>query len=77
MKYVVNLKKGNACHKDLSAVMANTGFSGLSIKTASGMNIYIPKHGLTKQGKVKKVWRDRLQDFSVEDALWLNEKIAA
>jgi len=60
----------------MTAVMANTGFSGLTIQK-EGMTVYIPKRGLTKSGKIKKCWRNRLQNMTAEDALWLNEKIAA
>ena len=76
MKYAVTLKKGNNCHKDYSAVMNNSGFSGITIHR-NEMIIYIPSHGIKKDGRLKKCWQDRLKNFTVEDAIWLNTKIAA
>ena len=77
MKYAVTLIKGNSCHKNVTAVMANSGFGDLTI-TKNGMTIYIPQSAMKKSdGKIKKTWQNRIDNFTVESALWLNEKIAA
>ena len=76
MKYATITKKGINCHKDYYGVMANSGFSGV-VTYKYGMTIYIPKHGIKKNGAIKKVWQNRLNNMTVQDALWLNERIAA
>lgn len=75
MFYATVVKTGNNCHKDLTGVMANSGFSGLTIYR-NGIEIYIPKRGLTKSGKIRSAWKKRLDNLTVESALWLNERVA-
>ena len=58
-------RKGNACHKNLSAIMANSGFGDLKIKVGD-MSIVIPPEGITKDGRIKKTHLLRIQKMRID-----------
>lgn len=58
--------KGNACHTSLRGVMANHGFGCLSI-IRNGVKYVLPADAIFKSGKLKKKYRDKLEEYRVEE----------
>ena len=63
MHYGKVLVSGNKCHKDMSGVMANTGFGPLTVRKC-GYDVVVPKECLTSEGFLK----------TIGDAMWLFER---
>ena len=58
---------------NVQGVMARSGFSG--IRFTSGGKVYeIPASGITKRGVVRKSLQRRIDDDTVEAAMWLNNR---
>lgn len=58
--------KGNACHTSLRGVMARSGFGRLSI-IRNGVKYVLPADAMFKSGKLKKKYRDKLEEYRVEE----------
>ena len=73
MHYGKVLVSGNKCHKDMSGVMANTGFGPLTVRKC-GYDVVVPKECLTSEGFLKTSWRKRIDSMTIGDAMWLFER---
>ena len=67
------LKKGINCHKNLSAVMANSGFGPLRI-TRGDYTLMLPASALKKDGQPKMAWQTRLEDWSDSNYGWMKSR---
>ena len=51
-------RRGNACHKDLNGIMANSGFGSMFVLGRDGIKYQIPSICIKKtDGNLKKNWR--------------------
>lgn len=66
MLYATIVVKGNACHTSLRGVMANHGFGRLSI-IRNGVKYVLPADAMFKNGRLKKKYRDKLEEYRVEE----------
>lgn len=68
------MKKGINCHKDYSAVMANSGFGAFKL-VKGGIQFTLPQAALRKKdGKPKIAWGKRLDSPTVADCVWMGKR---
>lgn len=70
---MINGRVGNACHMDMSGIMAHSGFGALIIRN-SNYEVIVPQNGINAEGFVKKSWRNRINRMTLDDAEWLYKR---